>query len=58
MDNPELIELLGGELDIIINKAHKSGMNYWEIFKLIYNRCQSLIGQSEAEYFLKGGTHE
>ena len=51
----KLIELLNDELDILINKAHRSGLNYWQIFKAILDKCLALMMMSEAEYYQKGG---
>jgi len=48
-------ELFDSEMNMLINKAHKAGMNYWEIFKVLYRVCETLIMQSEAEYIMKGG---
>ncbi len=55
MGNLELIDLLESELDIIIQKAHKSGLNYWQILKEVMRKCVDLMGQSEAEYHTRGG---
>ncbi len=55
MDRPELIGLFESEVEIIIQKARKSGLNYWQIFKLLFARCLDLMMQSEVEYFVKGG---
>jgi len=55
MDNPELIELLETELNIIIQKAHNSGLNYWQILWAMLNRSVEVMIQSKAEHLLKGG---
>ena len=55
MDNPELIELFESELDFLVNKAHKSGLSFWWILKVVLTRIEGLVMQSEAEYYLKGG---
>ena len=53
--NSELTQGLEDELDIIVHKARRSGMNYWEILKVFMKRCMTLMMQSEAEYRTKGG---
>lgn len=55
MTDMDSIELLESEVDLIINKSHKSGLNYWQIFKVFLSRCLGLMAQSEAEYYAKGG---
>jgi len=55
VDNPELIELLETEVDFLISKAHKSGLNFWQILRVFLLRCEGLMIQSEAEYYQKGG---
>jgi len=51
----DLVELLDGEIDIVITKAHKSGLNYWQVLRSFLQRCVGLQLQAEAEYRLKGG---
>lgn len=51
----ELVPMLENELDILILKAHRSGLNYWQILKVLLLRCGDLMMQSEAEYYVKGG---
>ena len=53
MDNPDLIELLESEFDFLINKAHHSGLNYWQILRIILSRLEGLVMQSDAEYLLQ-----
>ncbi len=55
MDNPELIELLESELDFLINKAHRSGLSYWSVLRIVLSRLESLVTQADAEYYIKGG---
>lgn len=55
MDNPEAIELFEGELDVLCNKAHRSGLSWWWILRVVLSRIQLLVIQSDAEYWLKGG---
>ena len=55
MDNPDSIELFESELDFLIAKAHRSGLSFWQILKVVLTRIEDLIMQSEAEYYLKGG---
>jgi len=55
VDEPNLIELFESEIDILLNKAHRSGLNYWQIFKVLLNKCLTLMMMSESEYNSKGG---
>ena len=55
MDNPEMIELLESELDFLTSKAHKSGLSYWWILRIILSRIEGLVLQADAEYYVKGG---
>jgi len=55
MDNPELVDLFESDLSIIIQKAHKSGLTFWKIFKVLFDKCLTVMMQSESEYYLKGG---
>ena len=51
----DLIELLESELDLLINKAHKSGLSYWWILRVILSRLETLVMQADSEYYSKGG---
>jgi len=53
MDNIDEIALLEGELDMLICKAHNEGLSYWHILRVILSRLQSLVMQSDVEYWLK-----
>jgi len=55
MDNPELVNLFESEFDFLITKAHRSGLSFWQILKVVLTRIEDLIMQSEVEYYLKGG---
>jgi len=53
MDNPELIELAEIQLDQFIQVSHHSGLNYWQILRIILSRLEGLVMQSDAEYLLQ-----
>jgi len=53
MDNPTLFELAEDELDMLIKKMHKSGLNYWVILGLFLDRSVLLRKQADAEYQVK-----
>jgi len=53
MDNPDLIELLESELDFLIAKAHKSGLCYWSILRVLLSRLESLVMQADVEFLMK-----
>jgi len=53
MPTAELIELLEDELDLIVNKAHKSGLNFWQILRVFLEHCCRLQLQAEAEFWKK-----
>ena len=53
MDKPELIEKAECELDDWIKRCHTSGLNYWEILRLILLSAPKLMMQAEAEKFVK-----
>ena len=55
MDNPEVIKLLESELDLLIDKAHKSELSYWWILRVILSRLERLVMQADIEYYIKGG---
>jgi hypothetical protein len=55
MDNPELIDLFESELDFLISKAHRSGLSFWHILRIVLTRIEGLVMQADAEYWLKGG---
>ena len=42
-------------LDLLITNTHKDGLNYWQILKVVFDRGLTLMMQSEAEYYSKGG---
>jgi hypothetical protein len=49
MDNPELCDLFNDELNLLIRKAHKSGLRPLLIAGLISDRLSLLILQCDAE---------
>jgi len=51
----DLLELLESELDFLVNKAHKSGLNYWQILDIFLRACVTLHLQATSEYRVKGG---
>uniref|UniRef100_A0A6M3JLT8 Uncharacterized protein n=1 Tax=viral metagenome TaxID=1070528 RepID=A0A6M3JLT8_9ZZZZ len=53
MDNPELIELAETQLEQFILVAHKSGLNYWQILKLLLAHCVTLQMQADVEFYMK-----
>ncbi len=53
MDNPELEEQLKDQLAIIREKAHRCGLNYWQIKKAFEIESLNLTMLSEEEYNLK-----
>lgn len=55
MEEVELKELLESEVDLVISKAHRSGLNYWQILKVVTGKLVTLEMLSEAEYSFKGG---
>lgn len=52
MENPELIELFGVDLDRLILVAHKQGMSYPVIFNSILERLAEMVLQCTAEQWL------
>jgi hypothetical protein len=54
-DNAELNKLADKELEFIIQKAHNSGLNYWQILKIFLRKVEMLVMLADTEYWLKGG---
>ena len=52
-DNVKLVELLEEECSILINKAKRAGLNYFQILRVFLGYCPKLLMQSEAEYWSK-----
>lgn len=50
MNNAEAFELLGTEQDILIQKAHRAGLNYWQILGEYLRKVDTLYIQAEVEY--------
>ncbi len=55
MENADLSERTEQELGRVIWLAHREGLNYWQILRLIPNLITDLIIQAEIEYRVKGG---
>ena len=53
MDRPELIELFESELQFLVEKAHRSGVNYWTILRSVLIEVENLVIQADAEYWIK-----
>jgi hypothetical protein len=53
MEKAQQMEKLEADLDALIDSAHKSGTNYWEILRAFLNICQRLMMMADAEYFAK-----
>ena len=51
----EQLDLLEDELDILIFKAYRSGLNYWQVSRIFLTKSVDLMIRSEAEYYEKGG---
>ena len=49
-DNAELLE---SEAEFLIEKAHRSGMNYWQVLKIFLVKVESLVMRADQEYFMK-----
>jgi len=52
------MEEFENDVNVAIEKAHRSGVSYWDIFRLLYHRGEALIMQADAEYWKnqnKGG---
>ena len=49
MDKPELIDLLEDELEILVRKAHKSGLTYWDVYRQVVCLLPPLLLKVEAE---------
>ena len=52
-DNIELIELAESEIEFLIEKAHRSGLNYWQILKIFLVKVETLVMRADEEYWLK-----
>ncbi len=52
MDNIDLIELLESEIDLLINKSHKSGLSYWLILRTLTSRLEGLMMRADAEIYM------
>jgi len=53
MDNPELVEMFGVDLDRLILVAYKQGMSYPIIFHAILERLAEMVLQCKHEEWLK-----
>ncbi len=52
MENADLIEQTEESLERVVMVAHKSGLNYWEILKLLPDLTGKLIMMADVEYWL------
>ena len=50
---PELYDYLKDELNDSVETAHRAGLTYWDIFKVLRFTEDTVMMQSEAEYFLR-----
>jgi len=55
VDEPAKIDNFKDRLDVLISDAHKEGLNYWAIMRVVLDRYSDLMVQSSAEYYQKGG---
>ena len=51
MDNPEAFDLFEDELEVLIQRGHKSGLNYWCILGILQRFCCTLFMQADAEFY-------
>ena len=51
MDKPKLIDQFSDELEILIQKAHRSGLSYWEILGELPDMMKRLIAEADSEYW-------
>jgi len=49
-DASELLEI---EVDMLVNKAHNSDLNYWQILKVFLAHCVTLQMKADIEYYIK-----
>lgn len=53
LNDAELIEQTEDHLSVVIQVAHQSGLNYWQILRIIVKKIlPQLVLQAEAEYYL------
>lgn len=52
-EDADAVECFEFELDGIINRGHRSGLNYWQILRMFLSHCVSLQMQADVEYYLK-----
>ena len=55
METEEALKLFDQELWYLIEKAHRSGMSYWSLLKLVPDLMKDLIIKADVEYKMKGG---
>lgn len=48
----ELQEKIELELDRLINDYHRQGIKYWDILRILLDKCPILLMQAEGEYWL------
>ena len=56
LDNGEAVEIFENELELLYVKAHKSGLSWWWILRLVLKTLQLLMMRADEEYWLKGGS--
>ncbi len=52
MENTKSLELFETEIDLLINRGHRSGLNYWQILGILLEKCRQIYQQADAEYWL------
>jgi len=55
MNEADKIKLLEDELEMLIGKAHRSGLYFQDILRVFLSDCVILELQAEVEYWLKQG---
>ena len=53
MDSAEVIGLFENELEFLIEKAHRSGLTYWWILRLILKSIEALVMRADQEFWMK-----
>mgnify|MGYP001616408841 FL=1 len=55
MEDKELVELAEVDLARLIERLHKSGINYWQILKICLKACLNLQMMADTEWWVKSG---
>jgi len=53
MGESEMVELLESELTLLVNKAHRSGLSYWLIYKVCLLKMSDFATMLEIRDCLK-----